>query len=260
MYGMSEPPKLDVDSHSILLDFDGTLVDFAPHPDAIELRPGTGDLLRRLSKNFRGAVALVSGRRIESIDRFLAPLKLAAVGVHGQESRRNGGTVVMRTPSPEFEIARRRIANSLPENDPLLFEDKKSALVLHYRTCPEERGRALEIATRAIDGLAQLAMVEGHAIAEVRERNVSKADAVSIVAAWPEFTGRKPVFIGDDTTDEDGFRAAAEAGGFGVKVGAGETAARYRLADVGAVHCWLAMSAARQELEHGQHVKTMRSG
>jgi len=260
MYGTSEPPPLDVDSHSILLDFDGTLVDFAPHPDAIELRPGTGDLLARLTEHFRGAVALVSGRRIESIDRFLAPLKLAAVGVHGQETRRYGKTVVMRTPSPELGIARQRIADSLPENDPLLFEDKKSALVLHYRTCPEERGRALEIARRAVDGLAELAVVEGHAIAEVREKNVSKADAVAIVAAWPEFAGRRPVFIGDDTTDEDGFRAAAEAGGFGVKVGAGGTAARYRLADVGAVHEWLAMSAGGQELERGQHVKTMQNG
>ena len=259
MHGMSEPPPLDVDRHSLLLDFDGTLVDFAPHPDAIKLRPGTRDLLRSLTENLGGAVALVSGRRIESIDRFLAPLKLAAIGVHGQETRRYGGAVAMRTPSPELEIARRRIAESLPKKDPLLFEDKKSALVLHYRTCPEERGRALKIARRAIEGLGQLAMVEGHSIAEVREKNVSKADAVAIVAEWPEFTGRKPVFLGDDTTDEDGFRAAAEAGGFGVKVGAGESAARYRLADVGGVHGWLAMSAGGQELERGQHVKTLRN-
>jgi trehalose 6-phosphate phosphatase len=249
MYGTSEPPPLDAGIYSILLDFDGTLVDFAPHPDAIALRPGTGDLLRRLTEYFRGAVALVSGRRIESLDRFLAPLKLAAIGVHGQEARRYGGTVVTRTPNPELGTARQRIADSLPENDPLLFEDKKSALVLHYRTCPEERGRALEIARRAIEGLAQLTVVEGHAIAEVREKNVSKADAVSIVAGWPEFAGRMPVFIGDDTTDEDGFRAATESGGFGIKVGAGETAARFRLADVGAVHEWLAMSAGRQEPE-----------
>jgi trehalose 6-phosphate phosphatase len=194
-------------------------------------------------------VALVSGRRIESIDRFLAPLKLAAVGVHGQETRRYGGTVVMRTPSPELEIARRRIADSLQESDPLLIEDKEAALVIHYRTCPSQGDRALEIARRSVAGLDQLVVVEGHAIAEVRDGNVSKADAVAIVAGWPEFTGRKPVFIGDDTTDEDGFRAAAEAGGFGVKVGAGETAARYRLADVGEVHEWLAVSAFRQELD-----------
>lgn len=248
MYGTSEPPPLDVDSHSLLLDFDGTLVDFAPHPDAIELRPSTRDLLRRLTENFGGAVALVSGRRIESIDRFLTPLKLVAIGVHGQETRRYGGGVAVRTPSPELGIARQRIVDSLPENDPLLFEDKKSALVLHYRTCPEERERALGIAKRAVEGLPDLAMVEGHAIAEVREKNVSKADAVAIVAQWPEFAGRKPVFVGDDTTDEDGFRAASKAGGFGVKVGAGGTAAEYRLADVGAVHEWLAVSAFCQEL------------
>ena len=193
-------------------------------------------------------MALVSGRRIESIDRFLAPLQLAAIGVHGQETRRYGGAVATRSPSPDLAIARRRIAESLPENDPLLFEDKNSALVLHYRTCPEHRGRALQIARHAVDGLAQLTMVEGHAIAEVREKNVSKADAVSIVAGWPEFSRRKPIFIGDDTTDEDGFRAATKVGGFGIKVGAGATAARYRLTDVGAVHAWLAILATEREL------------
>jgi trehalose 6-phosphate phosphatase len=249
MPGTSEPPLLDADRQSILLDFDGTLVDFAPRPDAIVLRPGTHELLRSLAERHRGALALVSGRRIVDLDRFLAPLKLAAIGVHGQETRRDGGPVVVRTPPPDLAIARKRIADSSPENDSLLFEDKVSALVLHYRTAPEKRERAFEIAAQAVKGLDELTVVEGHAIAEVREKNVSKADAVPIVASWPEFAGREPVFIGDDKTDEDGFRAAAEAGGYGVKVGPGDTAARYRLADVGAVHEWLALSASRQELE-----------
>ncbi len=248
MPGTSEPPLLDVDRQSILLDFDGTLVDFAPHPDAIVLRPGTHDLLRRLAERHRGALALVSGRRIVDLDRFLAPLKLAAIGVHGQETRRDGDQVLVRTPTPELAVARKRVVDSSPENDSLLFEDKGSALVLHYRAAPERRDRAFEIATQAVRGLDELTVVEGHAIAEVREKNISKADAVSIVAGWPEFAGREPVFIGDDTTDEDGFRAAAEAGGYGVKVGPGDTAAHYRLADVGSVHEWLALSASRQEL------------
>jgi len=248
MYSATVSPPLDVERHSLLLDFDGTLVDFAPLPDAIKLRPGTVDLLRRLTERFRGAVALVTGRHIENVDHFLDPLKLPAIGVHGQEVRRHGEPIAARVWSPEIDIARGRIAASLREHDPLLFEDKGSALVLHFRICPKEGVRALAIAQRAVDGLEQLEMVEGHAIAEVRERKVSKADAISIVAAWPEFAGRKPVLIGDDTTDEDGFRAAAGAGGFGVKVGPGDTAAQYRLAGVDAVHEWLAIPAGRQEL------------
>lgn len=248
MHGTSKPLPLDADSHSILLDFDGTLVDFAPRPDAIALRPGTRELLRRLADRHEGALALVSGRRIADLDKFLAPLKLAAIGVHGQETRRFGGEVSIREPSPQLAVARKRLRQALPADDPIMMEDKDSALVLHYRTCPEQRDRALQVAAAAVGGLADLVVVEGHAIAEIRQRNVSKADAVAIVAGWPGFSGRKPVFIGDDTTDEDGFEAATAAGGFGVKIGDGRTAALYRLPDVAAVHEWLAMSESRQEL------------
>lgn len=248
MHGTLEPPPLDAKNDSVLLDFDGTLVDFAPRPDAIVLRPGTRKLLGRLSEHHGGALALVSGRRIADLDGFLAPLKIAAIGVHGQETRRFGGEVAIRAPSPDLGVARQRLQKSLSADDPLLMEDKATALVLHYRTCPEERERALRLAAAAVDGLQDLAVVEGHAIAEIRQRNVSKADAVTVVAEWPEFSGRKPIFIGDDTTDEDGFDAATAAGGFGVKVGDGQTSARFRLPDVAAVHEWLSMSASRQEL------------
>ncbi len=80
-------PPLDPDRHALFLDFDGTFVDFAPHPDAIVLRPDSTGLLRDLSRRLGGALALVSGRRIADLDRFLAPLELPASGVHGQEFR-----------------------------------------------------------------------------------------------------------------------------------------------------------------------------
>lgn len=233
------PPALDPARHALFLDFDGTFVDFAPEPDAIRLRPGSTGLLKRVSQRLGGALAVVSGRRIADLDRFLAPLELPAAGVHGQEFRPCPGDFRRAAPTPQLDEARRRLAE-LDAGDPLFLEDKGGALVLHFRRHPEQRGRAERLAHAAVAGLSGLHAVEGHAIFEIRQRGISKALALGLFAPLPPFSGRLPVFVGDDTTDEDGFRAAAAAGGFGVKVGAEPTAAQYRLADVSAVHRWLA--------------------
>lgn len=233
------PPPLDGDRHALFLDFDGTFVDFAPEPDAIVLRPGSIDRLAALSRRLSGALALVSGRKIADLDRFLAPLQLPAAGVHGQEFRPAPGDLRVQPASPELDEARRRLAGLIMAADPLLVEDKGGALVLHYRKHPEQRGRAEALAHEAVAGLSALHALPGHAIVEIRQHGISKAGALKLFAAMPPFSGRHPVFIGDDTTDEDGFRAAREADGFGVKVGPGSTAAFYRLPDVSAVHAWL---------------------
>jgi trehalose 6-phosphate phosphatase len=241
--GRTEPPLLDPDRYALFLDFDGTFVDFAPHPDAIELRPGSIELLNHVSRRLGGALALITGRRIADLDRFLAPLVLPACGVHGQEFRPVPGDLRLRAPSPQITEVRRRLASRIAPDDPILLEDKGSALVLHFRARPEQHGRAERLAREAVAGLPDLYALAGQAIYEIRERGVSKADALRIFADMPAFAGRLPAFVGDDSTDEDGLRAAAEAGGFGVKVGPGETSAAYRLPDVAAVHRWLAALA-----------------
>lgn len=233
------PPPLDPERHALLLDFDGTLVDFAPTPDAIRLRPGTIALLDRLSRRLNGALALLSGRTIKNLDAHLDPLQLPASGVHGVELRLHAGDIVATCPPATIGIARRRLAEALVEDDPLLLEDKGGALVLHYRTHPEQRERARAVADAAVLGLSDLEVVKGHAIFEIRPRSVTKAEAVGRFMDKPPFAGRVPVFVGDDVTDEDGFRGAAELGGIGVKVGRGESVAKFTLPDIGAVHRWL---------------------
>lgn len=236
---VSAPPALDPVRHALFLDFDGTFVDFAPEPDAIALRTASLELLESLSRTLRGALAIVSGRRIADIDRFLAPLELPASGVHGQEFRPAPGDLRRQPSTPDLDEARRRLSAAILPDDPLLVEDKGGALVLHFRQHPEQRDRAEFLAQAAVAKLAEIHAVEGHAIFEIRQHGVSKAGALRLFAGLPPFAGRLPVFIGDDTTDEDGFRAASELGGFGVKVGPGETVAAYRLPDVTAVHRWL---------------------
>jgi trehalose 6-phosphate phosphatase len=235
-----EPPQLDPALHALFLDFDGTFVDFAPTPEAVKLRIGSRELLERVSQRLNGALAIVSGRRIGDLDRFLAPLLLPASGVHGQEFRPAGSDVRIRPPTPDLDIARRRLSKSLLADDPLLIEDKGGALVVHYRLHPEMRGRAKALAFTAASSLDDLFVVEGHYIFEIRQREITKATAIELFSDQPNFRKRMPVFVGDDSTDEDGLRAAAEAGGFGIKVGPGETQALYRLDGVGDVHEWLA--------------------
>ena len=231
------PPPLDPDRHALLLDFDGTFVDFAPRPDEVSVRPGGLDLLTSVSKRLGGAFAIVSGRRVSDIDGFVAPLSFPVVGVHGQEKRiAPGSDVIFRPHSPDLDVARQRLQAALGAEPQLFMEDKNSALVVHYRQHPELEPRARELGEAAVAGLGAVQAVPGHMIVEIREKGISKADAVAALAADPPFADRVPVFVGDDTTDEDGFREANARGGFGIKVGDGETAAKYRLADVDAVH------------------------
>jgi trehalose 6-phosphate phosphatase len=233
------PPLLDPVRHALFLDFDGTFVDFAPTPESVRLRLGSRELLERLSLKLNGALALVSGRRVADLDQILSPLELPACGVHGQEFRPAPGDLSIQPASPEFDRARRKLSVLLLPDDPLLVEDKGGALVLHYRQHPEQRARAEALAEAAIVGLDDLYMVEGHMIFEIRQHGITKAVALELFASEPAFRKRLPVFVGDDSTDEDGLRAAERAGGFGVKVGPGATQAAYRLPDVTGVHEWL---------------------
>jgi trehalose 6-phosphate phosphatase len=128
--------------------------------------------------------------------------------------------------------------------DPLLVEDKGAAIVLHFRKHPQQALRAEALARAAVEGLSDLHVVAGHAIFELRQHGITKAEAIARFMAEPPFARRAPVFVGDDVTDEDGFRAAAASGGFGVKVGPGKTVASYRLGTVASVHAWLSASLA----------------
>jgi trehalose 6-phosphate phosphatase len=233
------PPPLDPRRHALFLDFDGSIVDFAPTPDTIVLMPGTIGLLENVSRRLGGALAVVTGRRIADVDRHLAPLLLPASGVHGREFRPRPGYERDDPIPTAIEQARSCLKAALRTNDPIMLEDKGSSLVLHFRMHPEERERARSLADDAVRGLDTLHVMSGHAIFEILQRGITKGRAIRRFMRRPPFAGRIPVFVGDDATDEDGMRAAAAEGGFGVKIGPEETAAAYRLPDTEAVHKWL---------------------
>jgi len=238
----ARPPLLEV-SAALYLDFDGTLADIALHPDRVVVREQLPALLTALYARLGGAVAVITGRQLADVDAMLAPMRLPGAGLHGAEIRHEG-TRLIRMPAPPALAA---LAAALRERfgaDPrLLIEHKGAAIALHFRLAPERAAECVD-AMRALAGPGGLDVIAGNRVVEARPRGVDKGLALRALAARPPFAARPPVFVGDDVTDEDGFLAAAALGGHGIRVGPGESAARYRILEVTEVHAWLKASLA----------------
>lgn len=226
---------------AVFTDFDGTLVEIAETPDAVEVSPGLTDQLDRTARDFDHAFAVITGREIADIDRFLSPLHLPIAGAHGAQRRRADGTLLEI--DSEISAIADEIATSLQPlqqaNPDLTLEAKDGAVALHFRQAPELE-QACNVAMReAIAIHPDFTLVEGKMVIEARPAAYDKGSALRAFMQEEPFIGRIPIFIGDDTTDEDAFRVAQELGGIGIKLGSGETVARMRIADVASVHALL---------------------
>lgn len=237
------PPPLaafrDSGPVALFIDFDGTLVDIAPTPDGIQVGQGLSQHLAALASRLDGRVALVSGRSLADIETHLGELDLPRAGSHGLDRRRADGTVIGGRAAGLPESVTDAVVDFAQASEGLLYEAKSHGAALHYRAAP-----ALERACLAFaDDLAAthgLKAKRGKCVVELVSAEADKGAAVRAFMAEPDFAGAIPVFIGDDVTDEDGFRAAGELGGFGIIVGERkDTLARYRLSTPAKVHEWL---------------------
>lgn len=233
------PAQLD---WAYFLDVDGTLIDIADAPYAVEVSAGLIDLLARLCRTSGGAVALVSGRALSDLEHRLGGLCLARAGQHGLEHRDSAGRLWLHATAPATKQAMRAaLAPLLARHPGLLLEDKGLSLALHYRQAPRLAAYAHRLMTRlAQESGENLQIQKGKYVVEIKPAGIDKGTAVEEYLAEPPFQGRRPVFIGDDLNDEHGFDAVNRLGGLSIKVGKGKSCARYRLADVAAVHAWLA--------------------
>jgi trehalose 6-phosphate phosphatase len=247
--GPGAPPPLLSTTAALYLDFDGTLADIALHPDEVVVSEPLPELLLALRERLAGAVAVVTGRRLAAVDAMIAPARLAGSGLHGAELRAHGDAPAETSADPAGAGPLARALRERFADDPRVYvEDKGAAVSLHYRRAPEREQDCRE-AMRALAAPGRFDVTEGSRVVEARPRGADKGAALAVLAQQPPFAGRKPVFVGDDVTDEDGFRTAERLGGYGVKVGPGPTAARYRIAQVGLVHDWLHQSLAALERE-----------
>lgn len=239
----SPPPLSRLAPSALFLDFDGTLVELASSPGAIAVPGGLRPLLDRLSARLGGRLAVVSGRAVDDLEGHLSGCAAILSGSHGAELRYPDGRQIPVSAPLGLAEARESVRRLAAGGDGLLVEDKPAGIALHYRQAPE-RGPEVDAFMGELAGRFGLALQRGKMVAELRPRGADKGSAVRRLMAEPPFAGARPVFVGDDLTDEDAFAAAAALGGEGVLVGlARPSAARWRLAGVAEVTSWLEAAA-----------------
>ncbi len=233
---------LDNSGCAIFLDFDGTLVDLAPTPDGVRLEAGVAEALALLSRRHDGALAIISGRPVAQIDAMLAPLVLPVAGVHGVERRGADGRLrLAATPDVSPVLARAQALAALYPG--LLVEQKRGAVALHYRLAPQWQELCVREMTDAVQACPGILLLHGKMVLEAKPAATDKGGAIAAFMQEAPFAGRRAVFAGDDTTDEAGFAFVEQAGGQGVKVGGGASAASLRLASPAALRVVLLHAA-----------------
>lgn len=244
---LPRPPRPDLAETALFLDVDGTLLGFAETPDAVVVTPALRELLAALYVACDRALALVSGRTAENLTGLFAPLELPLAGSHGLELALAGERIELATPlAGEHVAALRKLADAHPGS---LLETKPLSASLHYRRAPHHA----EVLTREMRALSAalgdgFRLLEGNHVLELVPARGDKGTAIDALCERTPWRGRTPVFVGDDTTDEPGFRAVSARGGHAIRVGyRGRTDAQWQLDSVAEVQAWLrALLAGRQ--------------
>jgi len=168
----------------------------------------------------------------------------AVAGSHGLEVRFADGTLVpVAVPAslPQALDDVKRFAAGIPG---LFVEPKAMGVTVHYRQVPDAEG-AVVAHMESLASETGLHLQHGKMMVELRAPGADKGDAVRAFMREPPFAGTRPLFVGDDLTDENAFETAAQLGGAGILVGeVRESHASWRLTGVGAVRDWLQRGVA----------------
>ncbi len=223
---LGQPPRW-----ALFLDFDGTLADIALRPEHVLVPPELPTLLMRLRDRFDGALAIVTGRPLEVIDRLLLPFCGDTIGSHGLEQRLEGVAEGCRAERhPELRRAARQLEAVTAALPGVRLEDKGCSIALHWREVPErEEAVRAELSNLVSDLGGDYRVQFGKSVAEILPAFAEKGTAISQFMMTPMYCERRPIFIGDDLTDESGFETVNAYGGISIKVGEGPTRAQRRV-------------------------------
>ncbi len=253
----SSVPPLIPGHFGFFFDLDGTLAEIQPRPERVFIPEPVRQLLGQLAEMTHGAVALISGRSIAELDKLAAPLRLPLAGVHGAERRDIHGKTHRFELDPALAARLQESLNyGLSPLDGTWLENKGVAFALHYRQAPQHARAVMALAQGVVAQHPTLMLQPGKCVVEIKAQAVSKGAAIESFIGESPFSGRRPLFIGDDLTDESGFEVVNRLHGISIKVGEGETRAQHRLPGVGEVHRWLAQVVSQQN----DNITMRRSG
>lgn len=227
---------------ALLLDVDGTLINLAARPELVIVGSEVRELLDRLHTRLEGALALVSGRSVDSLDRLFAPFRSAAAGLHGMELRDSSIAPIVVQAPVEFPPALLERVHVIVRFTPGAFIENKSACVAVHHRFGRYSVRPLRAALRLAVGAygPDWNMIDGHQVIEIKPTAIHKGSACTQLMSRAPFRGRMPVYLGDDTTDIDAFVAIRELGGIAIAVGPRVAAhATLRLSSPSAARAWL---------------------
>lgn len=245
---MTGLPEFD-DRSALFLDIDGTLLEIAPRPDAVIVPPDLPGLLLRLAASLDGALAVVSGRTLADIDGLMAPARLPAAGQHGLEYRGvDGALSKYESDHTRLIPVRTALLEFVARWPGTMIEDKLDSLAIHFRNAPEAAEDAARVAAAQLARLGDgYKLLHGKSVIEVQPDAANKGRAIDRFMSEPPFKGRRPIFVGDDVTDESAFQAVNAMGGFSVRIDGSQpnvaTHATLRMADPVALRAWLARIA-----------------
>jgi len=230
------------------LDVDGTLVEIAETPGQVRVPIELKTIISLAYQCCNGAIAVISGRAIRDIDLLLGLPQLSVAGQHGLEVRNAHGEVQQHAfENTKLHNIIHHLQHLQAKHPGLLLEDKGATLAIHYRRAPG-LGSYL---SRLLKGLLVLHpglhIQRGKYVFELKPGGFDKGTAINMLMSTPPFAGRRPVFIGDDLTDEHGFKVINRMSGLSIKVGNGRTCAQYRIAGVEAVRDWLGCMTEQME-------------
>ncbi|MEX1661398.1 trehalose-phosphatase [Thioclava sp. 15-R06ZXC-3] len=230
------PPALNPYGDALFLDFDGCLVEIAPTPDAIKVPDDLPHVLQELAARLNGALAIVSGRSLHELETFLQGFDGPMVGSHGAEAR--GMTAPMAHQPVGLSDLQQEMADFASQSG-LLYEHKSHGGAVHFRSDPTRQAQVEGFAHALAERYRDFTVQPAKMAVELRPTGFSKDGALVLLSELSAFEGRRPVYAGDDTTDEPALAWAEANGGFGIKIGAGESVARFRLPEPQQLRGWL---------------------
>ncbi|MFU8927514.1 trehalose-phosphatase [Acinetobacter puyangensis] len=226
--------------YCLFLDIDGTLADFQLDPEDTFIPQNTLEVIQRILQH-KVPVIAVTGRSVQVAQQLFSPMLVPIAGTHGLEIQMDQTTTLQTNVQADDFVQIQQELKVLCQSYPeLLIENKKYAVALHYRQYPEFAEIAQQIMQTLLQRYPALKLNQGKYVFELLPKQADKGEAIQTILNYLNIPKVLPIFIGDDRTDETGFIKINRLDGISIKVGQGETQAKFRLENIEKVADFLA--------------------